>query len=79
MRAPPLVRYMKHLIPRREHAAVAAKAGISERTMHTWFSKGTDPRLSLFEAVLNTMGYRLVIVPMKKEEKQCLKNLSPLP
>lgn len=39
---------------------IAQAAGINESTLSGWHTR--DPRLNLFEAVLNTLGYRLEIV-----------------
>ena len=66
MNIPPLVKMLEELIPRYKINRVAERAGISEITIRNWFNKGTDPRLSLFEASLNSLGYHLEIVPMEK-------------
>jgi DNA-binding phage protein len=63
---PPLVRKLDRLIPRGKIKETAARVGCSDVTIYNWLRKGTDPRLSLFEAALNACGYKLSIVPMEK-------------
>ena len=64
---PPLVAMLQELVPRGGMKKVADRAGIVDITMRNWFYHGTDPRLSLFEATLNAVGYRLEIVPMEEK------------
>lgn len=45
--------------------AVALKAGVEPQSIYRW-RMGKKPFLDNFEAVLNTMGYELVILPMAK-------------
>ena len=64
---PPLIKILEELVPRNKIICTAERAGISYITIRNWFYKGTDPQLSLFEASLNAVGYRLEIVPQKEE------------
>jgi len=67
MNTPPLVCYLQELVPYGERPKIARRAGIATVTMSNWFAGKTDPRLSLFEASLNAVGYRLEIVPMEND------------
>ena len=61
----PLVNELRDLIPNRQVRNTARRIGIADTTVYHWW-KGTDPRLSIFEAALNAVGYRLAIVPMEE-------------
>ena len=67
VKPPPLVSLLEELILPKHINSTAALVGIAPVTLHNWFRHGRDPRLSLFEATLNAVGYRLEIVPMETE------------
>ena len=68
MNLPPLVKILEELVPRYKIKDTASRVGISHITMRNWFYKGTDPRLSLFQASLNAVGYRLEIIPIGEKD-----------
>jgi transcriptional regulator with XRE-family HTH domain len=44
---------------------VAAQSGVSSSTMRKWRRGDRNPRLSELEAVINTLGYELVLKEME--------------
>lgn len=61
-RGHPLIRFMVEEInrQRKTYCQISAQAGVFEHFAHRW-THGSDPQLSKFEAVLNTLGYRLTV------------------
>lgn len=67
--AHPLVREMyAHIIEQNlTLGEVSERSGVAEKSISHWRSKYT-PLTQNLEAVLNVLGYRLAIVPLKSEE-----------
>lgn len=63
----PLVQKMYDLIKAdpRIQSDIAEEVGLNKSTISGWTRR--EPRLLSFEAMLNSMGYRLEIVPIEKE------------
>lgn len=66
-RGPKLLREMFEAINREQMTIteVSARSGVAHQTITRWRA-GTKIFLDSFEAVLNTMGYELVILPIAK-------------
>ena len=68
---PPLLQKFKDLAGlkgRYEEIVFADKVGVTDNTVRNWLAARVDPRLSLFNAALNAIGHRLVIVPIKGDD-----------
>lgn len=63
----PLVQKLYDLVKAdpRTQGEIAQDVGINNSTLCGWTRR--EPRLLTFEATLNTMGYRLEIVPIEKD------------
>lgn len=62
----PLVREMFELMELRAvtHRDLMRRAGLGSRTLDYW-KKVSSPRVTNLEAALNTIGFRLAILPME--------------
>ena len=63
IRTHPLVQrlYIEYRESRRQMNDIAAHAGVSEHAIRHWF-QGSSPSLALYEAVLNALGWKLIVV-----------------
>lgn len=64
-----LVRFIDEKLETK-YAALSEVSGVGDTTIAGWRLLGSDPKLSLIEAVLNAMGYDLVAVKRKGEEDE---------
>jgi hypothetical protein len=67
--ADPLVRQFFQLLSTSGHSinSVSPAAGMAANTVRTW-RQGGDPKLTQFNAGLNTIGHKLIIVPVDYPE-----------
>lgn len=78
MNLPPLINFLRSIVPLGHEFDVAKKVGIHTVTINNWLAGKTDPRLSLFEASLNAVGHKLVIEPIEKDDDKVLQAISRL-
>lgn len=66
---PPIVAWLRAFLHDNNlDAEAVSKAALGEPTaLSKWMYTHRDPKCSNAEAVLNTLGYRIEIVPMEKE------------
>jgi hypothetical protein len=66
----PFVRQLFELILREETNlfAISKKSGVDYTSLRGWGLEGVQPTIGNLEAVLNTLGYRLTIVPMEEND-----------
>ena len=48
---------------------MAARSGVCKNTIYRW-SRGYSARIGDLEAIANSLGYKLAIVPMDKEDEE---------
>lgn len=49
-------------------AEIAIKSGVSKTAIESWVSGKINPTVPNLEAVLNTLGYELVAVPVSNQD-----------
>lgn len=61
----PHVRTLAAIVRRQKvtQARLSRDAGISTKALANWFRAGTSPTVDMLDAVLQTMGWRMAVVP----------------
>lgn len=61
----PHVRTLAAIVRRQKvtQARMARDAGISTKALANWFRAGTSPTVDMLDAVLQTMGWRMAVIP----------------
>lgn len=61
-RGHPIIRFMIEEInrQRRNYEELAETSGVARNFAHSW-RRGADPKLTNIDAVLNALGYRLIV------------------
>lgn len=49
-------------------ADICKRAGVCRSTVQRWMHEGKDPKLSYFKAMVNAMGYELLIVEKENDD-----------
>lgn len=44
-----------------------ARSGVARSTIHYWHNRKNGATLNLVEAVLESLGFRLIVVPLEKK------------